>query len=151
MNKWDRKSAEREGLDGWGTWGGWRAKGTLNTQEEREWEQKIQADQGRWKGAKIVSVCVVIKRFMGAGEEEEGGGGGGSRGVLQPLFLLYSLNLRCVDGVEGGSWVRPGWLLLSGAAALLFELVGPRTQQEDRGDGGGRSGRKWAAKDKENG
>lgn len=40
------------------------------------------------------------------GAEEEGGGRGG-RGVLQPLFLLYSLNLGCVDRLGVGAGRDP--------------------------------------------
>lgn len=39
-------------MDGGEVGGGRRAKGTLNTQEEREREEKTLADQGRRKGGK---------------------------------------------------------------------------------------------------
>lgn len=82
---------------GWtgGGWGRAKSKGDAeHTRRKGTGNRKLWQIKGDGRGAKIVSVCVVIKRFMGA--EEEGGG-------LQPLFLLYSLNLGCVDRLGVGA------------------------------------------------
>lgn len=84
-------------MDG-GGWGRAKSKGDAeHTRRKGTGNRKLWQIKGDGRGAKIVSVCVVIKRFMGA--EEEGGAGG----VLQPLFLLYSLNLGCVDRLGVGA------------------------------------------------
>lgn len=60
---------------GWtgGGWGRAKSKGDAeHTRRKGTGNRKLWQIKGDGRGAKIVSVCVVIKRFMGA--EEEGGG-----------------------------------------------------------------------------
>lgn len=54
---------------------------------------------------------------------------------------------------RGGGWELGETRLITimRRCCLLFELVGAQTQQKDGGDRGGRSRRKWAVKDEENG
>lgn len=82
---------------------GWRkdrSKGDVeSTRRKGTGTGKLRRIKGDgWGGGEgVVSVCVVIKRFMGVEGE-----GGGLRLFPQPLFLLYSLNLGCVDRLGWG-------------------------------------------------
>lgn len=86
---------------------------------------------------------------MGAGKEEEGENrdeGGGMWEERSPTaalpFVFFELGL-CE---QGGGWRFSEARLITviRCCCQLFELVWPRTQQEDTGDGGGYDSGRWA-------
>lgn len=88
------------------------AKGTLNPPEEREWEQE---NSGRsretegWGGGggvgRVVSVCVVIKRFMGV----EGEGGAPTLPTAALPFVFFELGMCRQAWVGVGVGVGDVW------------------------------------------
>lgn len=109
----ERGRAENEGdwVDGGRLGEGEEQRGRWTHKKKGNGNRKLWQIKGDGRGAKIVSVCVVIKRFMGA--EEEGGGERSPTAALPFVFFELGMCRQAGDGC----WVRPGWLLLWGAAA----------------------------------